>query len=72
MADTPTRDQPPTHQCVCLIGTWTIGDRCAAIIDNPDQAFCDECEDYGHPDHPAQLPVMPPPPVSQLTPRSNQ
>lgn len=30
-------------------------DKCHRIVDNPDQPFCDGCEDDGHPQLPNQL-----------------
>lgn len=33
-----------------LVATFReVKDKCHAVVDNPDQAFCDSCEDSGHP-----------------------
>jgi hypothetical protein len=32
-----------------------IKDKCHAVVDNPDQAFCESCEASGHPHDPEQI-----------------
>jgi hypothetical protein len=52
----PVRQEPVTHQCVCLLRyeresggeTSTVTDKCTREVESPDQAFCDGCEDEGH------------------------
>jgi hypothetical protein len=49
----PVRQEPVTHQCVCLLRyeqdeNTTVTDKCSREVASPDQAFCDECEATGH------------------------
>jgi hypothetical protein len=52
----PVRQEPVTHQCVCLLRyeqesdgeTTTITDKCSREVSSPDQAFCDGCEELAH------------------------
>ena len=50
----PVRDQPVTHQCVCLLihrgDEGEIRDKCHAHSSSPDAPFCVDCERAGHPD----------------------
>jgi hypothetical protein len=51
-------DPPPArvheHQCVCNLIKNDNGevfhDKCMKMVRNPDQPFCDMCEDQGHAD----------------------
>jgi hypothetical protein len=60
----PRRESPQAHQCVCLLvkgpTVVTLGaevtietttgfrNKCFAMVSNPDQPFCDYCEEQGH------------------------
>ena len=49
----PVRDQPVTHNCVCLLIHQTpqgeVRDKCFAHASSPDSPFCHDCEMAGHP-----------------------
>jgi hypothetical protein len=38
-----------------LIRFRTVRDKCHQVIENPDQAFCDDCEASEHPNDPDQV-----------------
>lgn len=55
----PVRDVPKEHECVCLIeqkfkdedgNHRTARDKYHQTVENPDQPFCTECENDGHPE----------------------
>lgn len=51
------REKVDPHQCVCLLveqtvrqgEVKTIRDKCHQLVDNPDQPFCEHCENALHP-----------------------
>jgi hypothetical protein len=56
----PVRTESVTHRCVCRMvhvqqHRGRFRDECYAMVDNPDQAFCNHCEREGHPEHPDQV-----------------
>ncbi len=42
----------PTEILESIVGNQ---DKCRRMVDNPDQPFCDDCENAGHPQLPNQM-----------------
>jgi hypothetical protein len=57
--EAPRREQVIGHECVCALVNGTGLDSCHATVMNPDQPFCDWCEQIGHADLVRQRGGMP-------------